>query len=509
MGKPASKECRFKVLTLLRKGEQLTSIARQLHISIDSVREWAHLARYGHFDWLEPGHRRISRETQKSLFTKFLASNIGVKTFAAQNNIPLSMFRHWKRAYEKYGSIDKTFENKRRGRSFDMELVVHALSRLMDGSGRQVREIAQECGVCTKTISNWKRNYQENASFRHTVVQQLQSGVPIMKDNLSKIKKENRALSKWIAKEIDVKTKEPKEIVTGILKLKSYGLSIRQACEIFSIHRSTFYRMQKRNCDADNAIVEQIRSFQTAHRFTYGAKRMAKHLSRSIGLPINHKRVARIMRQNGLNATTCRVRKWKRQESIDKPATHMATNNILDRKFNIQIPRSVFVTDMTFFPTIEGWLVLSAVKDLCTKEIVAWAFGTTANSELSIKTLKQIRQTTGSALMHSDQGCTYTSERYRQAAVEKGFVLSFSRKGNCHDNACMENFFGLLKSETWYQIPENQRFSLSRESVEKLIDTYIGWYNKERIQKSLGYRSPSEFFVAQQREADATTKHPQ
>lgn len=95
---------------------------------------------------------------------------------------------------------------------------------------------------------------------------------------------------------------------------------------------------------------------------------------------------------------------------------------------------------------------------------------------------------------NSDQGSTYTSPAYRNEAEKLGITLSYSRKGNCYDNASMENFYGHLKSETIYQMPFHQRYGSTRKELMEIVNDYIQWYNEERIQEGLGYLSPTNFF---------------
>lgn len=219
---------------------------------------------------------------------------------------------------------------------------------------------------------------------------------------------------------------------------------------------------------------------------------MAKEMSRQFNQPINHKRVARLMRLNGLNATIRRRKKLFSRSNYSKNQDSRPINNLIKRNFVSDTPRKKLVSDMTFFHTAEGWLVLSTIKDLCTKEIIAWDFDTGATVELAIKTLDKVSYCKD-AILNSDQGGTYTSPMYRDTAESYNLVLSYSRKGNCYDNACMENFYGHLKSETIYQLPITQRYCLKREELKKIINNYITWYNNERIQAKLNYLSPVEF----------------
>ena len=181
-------------------------------------------------------------------------------------------------------------------------------------------------------------------------------------------------------------------------------LCVQKAC--FNQRKTWFLCAQ--NPDA-------IRTFQVQHRFSYGAKRMAVEMSRQFNVAINHKRVARLMRAYGLNARIRREKKSFPRGHNSCLADDRSTTNLLKRNFKAKAPRTNFLSDITFFHTREGWLILGTIKDLCTKEIVAWDFDTGATIELALRTLKQIRFYGGS-LLHSDQGGTYTSPAYRDEA---------------------------------------------------------------------------------------------
>ena len=195
--------------------------------------------------------------------------------------------------------------------------------------------------------------------------------------------------------------------------------------------------------------------------------------------PINHKRVARLIRENDLNSRV-RLPRFKRCRLEPKIPDSRPCIDKLNREFFPKEPRKKLVTDMTFFHVEEGWLVLSTIKDLCTKEIIAWGFDTGATRELAETTLSKLAGL-GPALLHSDQGTVYTAPLYRDLAKSLNIDLSYSRKGNCFGNACMENFYGQLKSETIYQMPKNRCYVLPRADLKQIIDKYIRWYNKERV----------------------------
>lgn len=155
------------------------------------------------------------------------------------------------------------------------------------------------------------------------------------------------------------------------------------------------------------------------------------------------------------------------------------------------------VTDMTFIPVVEGWLVLSTVKDLFNHKIVAWETAPSATLQLALNTIKKLVSDSGklpeNSVIHSDRGGTYTSETYIKAVKNIGARPSYSRSGRCLDNASMESFYGHMKSETFYRMNPRDRIHLTRETAREIIADYVRWYNTERIQRSLGYLSPEQY----------------
>ena len=155
------------------------------------------------------------------------------------------------------------------------------------------------------------------------------------------------------------------------------------------------------------------------------------------------------------------------------------------------------VTGLTDILAMEGWLVLSTVKDLFSHKIVAWETAPSATLQLALNTLKKLAVGSGKlpegCVIHSDRGGTYTSETYIKAVKNIGAQPSYSRSGRCLDNASMESFYGHMKSETFYRINPTVRTHLTREHAREIIADYVNWYNCERIQKSLGYLPPEQY----------------
>ena len=222
-----------------------------------------------------------------------------------------------------------------------------------------------------------------------------------------------------------------------------------------------------------------------------GSKAKAKEIKIRFGITVNHKRIARICRENGLLAKN-RRRKfpkdyYKRQEESKKNLP----KNILSRDFSADEPLKKLCTDVSYFRTTSGWLYLSPVLDLHRRKVQCYALSRNNDEALADETLDRLF-TLGDlsgTILHSDQGPLYKSKEWRQRLRKNGVVQSMSRRGNCWDNACMEHFFGTLKVESGYDDIIKNRTPTEKE-VRKLIDNFIEYYNNERIQKNLGWKPP-------------------
>lgn len=208
------------------------------------------------------------------------------------------------------------------------------------------------------------------------------------------------------------------------------------------------------------------------------------------GIVMNHKRVARLMDLFGMNA---RIRKANPYRNISKKtAEHSTFENILNRNFHQLIPKRVAGTDITYIPFKGGFIYLSAVKDYATGEILAWSVSLHIDMFLVARTLDMLEQYLGKELLlgfllHSDQGCHYTSPQYYNRLAEYGIIQSMSRKGTCIDNASMESFFGHMKDEI--DISSCETF----EDAKVHLAAYINEYNNERRQWEKKKMTPVEY----------------
>jgi transposase InsO family protein len=212
----------------------------------------------------------------------------------------------------------------------------------------------------------------------------------------------------------------------------------------------------------------------------YGYRRIAVALRRE-GFTVNHKRVYRLMRKLGIQSTIRKKRRYYgKTGSVIFP-------DLLQRNFSSPTPKHKFVTDITYLPTLDGFIYLSAVQDLYNNEIVAHSLSARNDLELVLASLRQL-EPEPNAVLHSDQGFQYTHKSYQRELDRLETLGSHSRKGNCLDNAAMESFFSHMKTEAFAG-----KDLLGREETVALIQEYIRFYNMERFQKRLGQLSPVEY----------------
>ena len=251
--------------------------------------------------------------------------------------------------------------------------------------------------------------------------------------------------------------------------------------------RSSFYYHQKKSRlpDKYKEIKELIKAIYQRHKGRYGYRRITDELQNK-GIVINHKTVMRLMKLLSLKSII-RVKKYKSY----KGENGKIAPNILERNFKAKAPNQKWATDVTEFNVSGNKLYLSPIIDLFNQEIISYELTERPVFNQIIvmlkKAFKKIPNNTN-LLLHSDQGWQYQMKQYQYLLKKKGIIQSMSRKGNCLDNAIIENFFGTLKSEMFY----TQKFK-SIEQLKKEIDKYIIYYNNERIKSNLNKMSPIKY----------------
>jgi len=273
---------------------------------------------------------------------------------------------------------------------------------------------------------------------------------------------------------------------------------VRLMCRVLEVSPSGYYASLKRppswHALIDEVLMARVRIIHEESGATYGAPRVHQELQAE-GLPASPKRVARLMREDGLVA---RPRKRRRVSTTDSNHDHPIAPNLLARAFDVNgvcgpvgINR-VWVADITYIPTREGMLYLATVLDLGSRRCVGWAMRDSLEVELALSALRMARETrrpSPGLIHHSDRGSQYTSEAYRGELAAHEMLASMSGKGDCYDNAVAESFFSTLEFELRMKNDWHTRAE-ARRAIFRYIET---WYNPRRRHSTLGYVSPAEY----------------
>jgi transposase InsO family protein len=279
-----------------------------------------------------------------------------------------------------------------------------------------------------------------------------------------------------------------------VIKEMSHGnCSIQLLCKIAEVSKSGYYKWLKRQESPtekqldDEKIKKKIMVCHEKLKGIYGYRRVQTWLEKTYGLHINHKRVQRLMNELGIQAV---IRKKK--PYYGKKEAYVVSENHLNRDFVASKPNEKWVTDITYLIFNGQKLFLSAIKDLYNNEIVAYQISRRNDLKLVIDTLKKAKKKRNvkGILLHSDQGFQYTSRQYNNLLKKYQMKASMSRKGNCWDNACMENFFSHFKSECFYLYSFK-----TAEEVRDAVKKYIRFYNHQRFQKKLNNLSPYQYRI--------------
>ena len=265
---------------------------------------------------------------------------------------------------------------------------------------------------------------------------------------------------------------------------------VRMMCRVLGVSVSGYYawrsRPESRRSAENRALLEDIRLAHAESGGAYGAPRVHATLQ-ALGRRVGRHRVARLMRRAGLQGLAALPR---RMRTTDSRHGYPIAPNRLGRNFEAAHPNQVWLADLTYVRTGEGWLFLAAVLDLHTRKIVGWSMRETLHAEIALEALDMAirRQRPAPGLIcHSDRGVQYACEPYRKALVAAGITPSMSRKGNCLDNAPMESFFHSLKIERVHR----RVYATRAETRRDLFGWIEGFYNTHRLHSALGYRSPA------------------
>jgi putative transposase len=266
---------------------------------------------------------------------------------------------------------------------------------------------------------------------------------------------------------------------------------VQRLCKVLGVSQSGYFAWRGRPaCERqrdDLVLLAHVRSAFALSNETYGSPRMTHEL-RDQGLHVGRRRVARLMRENGLRAR--QPRRFKR--TTDSLHAFPVAPNLLDQDFSAERPNEKWGADISYIWTREGWLYLAVVIDLYARRVVGWAVSDRLHKELALRALRRalaVRRPAAGLLHHSDRGSQFCSLAYQAELRRHGLLISMSGKGNCYDNSMVETFFKTLKSELVWRTTFQTRAEAQR-ALARYID---GFYNPVRRHSALGFVSPAQF----------------
>jgi len=264
---------------------------------------------------------------------------------------------------------------------------------------------------------------------------------------------------------------------------------LRLACRLLRVSASGYYSWHQRPAKAESSqrLTAILKAAHQKTRGTYGAERLHKELLAE-GHEISLWKVKKLRRAHGL------VLRHKRKFVRTTDSSHdlPVAPNLLSRNFTQEACNRAWVSDITYIPTREGWLYLAGVKDLYSKEIVGFSLSPRIDTALVVNALRKAfhaHRPAPGLLLHSDRGSQYCSRIYQEKMEKYRMVCSMSRKGDCYDNAPMESFFGLLKTE----LVRRRQYNSHSEAMRDITEYIEIFYNRQRRQAALGYLSPAAF----------------
>jgi putative transposase len=277
----------------------------------------------------------------------------------------------------------------------------------------------------------------------------------------------------------------------GVVDAEKAFYPIDLLCRVLGVSRSGYYAWIRRPAAArareDARLAVEICAAHKRSRCTYGSPRVHKELQ-ARGMRLGRKRVERLMRERGLRVG----RKRRFRKTTDSRHSLPIANNILARNFTANRPNAVWVGDITYVWTREGWLYLATLLDLFSRRVVGWAVRDTLETSLALDALDQAiaaRRPPRGLVHHTDRGCQYASHDYRARLGAHGIVPSMSRAGDCWDNAVAESFFATIKREL-IDLADFPTRAVATAAIAEYIETF---YNRQRRHSSLAYRNPVEF----------------
>lgn len=280
--------------------------------------------------------------------------------------------------------------------------------------------------------------------------------------------------------------------VFGFIAAKKAEHSVKTMCRVLGVSRSGYHAWAKRKPSAraleDARLTERIREIHALNRKVYGSPRIHAELVMADGERVGRKRVERLMRAAGISGLVARRRG---RTTVRVPGVRVC-EDLVDRAFLAAAPDRLWVADITYLRTWEGWLYLVAVQDVYSRRIVGWAMDSHMRSELVTDALQMAlarRRPAPGLIWHSDQGAQFVSLAFGQQARAAGIAQSMGSRGDCFDNAVAESFFATLKKE----LIHGRSWPSKAELRTEIFEYIEAFYNRRRRHSTLGFLSPAQF----------------
>ncbi len=263
-------------------------------------------------------------------------------------------------------------------------------------------------------------------------------------------------------------------------------------CQVLGVIRQCYYhyRRNRENKPADPEHQEMLRLVKEvaeASKDTYGSRRMKRALN-ALGFPISRNKARKLMREADVQVRHRRKYKVTTNSNHKQPVF----DNLVQRQFDVPEADRVYVADITYIWTQEGWLYLAVVIDLCLRKVVGWSMGSRMKAQLVCDALRMAiwqRRPKAGLIHHSDRGSQYASKAFRRLLKDNEFKGSMSRKGDCWDNAVAESFFGSLKQERVHW----RNYQTRHEAQQDILNYISMFYNSHRLHSTLDYMSPNDY----------------
>ncbi len=271
---------------------------------------------------------------------------------------------------------------------------------------------------------------------------------------------------------------------------KSFNIVLM--CKVCNVNRSAYYHWVNNGCivnKVDETLNQLIKDIFYQYREVYGTRRIKKVLVQEYGVIVSTRKIAKSMKEVGL------VVKMKRKFKVtttDSNHNYSISPNRLQRNFNTNVANEVYVGDITYIRTQQGWLYLAVVIDLYSRKVVGWSMDDNMETPLVNKALQMalhIRKPPPKLIWHTDRGSQYASDSHRELLAEHDILQSMSRKGDCWDNAVSESFFHSLKTE----LVHHERFKTRAEANQAIFEYIEVFYNRQRLHSTNDYMSPVNY----------------